>query len=431
MRRQEIEATLAGAYPVDRERIERLDIEAMEADLLADVDDLGEAGGLLDGAERPLEDADGSFAGAMPPGRARGWRPRSRRLGLGLVGAALAAVVLAVVLLSGGGAERPTSAYGAELIRYAESTPLLLLEGPGWGVRSVEGSGPRGQIEFAKASPEPHPDESLETRADVKRHVTLPAVVARRMRLTELAWYDSSDYHATLRGGKLSLSFYDSYLHKRVHLHEPGRSLKMEVPNLGVTAYVNPRSETSWRQGGPGDRAMLAYWYEGAHLIEMRASVPSLAAFRERLGWLRRVGAEEWLDAMPARVVKAADYSATVESMLKGIPLPPGFDPTKLKSEGITTDRYQVGAVVGGAVACDWFQTWDRALRRGDTATVEEAEAVLRKAESWPIFREMEKEGAYPATVIEYAVKMPSRKWYGRPLLSAAEEGLGCRTRGR
>jgi hypothetical protein len=408
MKRQEIEATLAAAYPVDRERIERLDLESLEADLLADVDEVGEA------APEDL---------APDPGRRR---RLSRPLGVGLAGAALGAVIVAIVLLAGGGAERSSRAYGAELIRYAESTPLLLLEGPGWSVRSVEQSGARGRIEFSTASPHPHPDESLETRAEVKRHVTAPAVVARRQRLVELAWYDSRDYSATVRHGKLSLSFYDTYLHKRIHLHVPGHSLKVAVQGIGVAAYVNPHSETSWRQGGPGDRAMLAYWYEGAHLIEMRASVPDLAAFRERLEWLRRVGAEDWLDAMPARVVKAADYSATVESMLTGIPLPPGFDPSRLKTEGITTDRYQVGAAVGGAVACGWFRTWDEALEADDSATVKKAEVVLLGSESWPIFREMAKEGAYPETVIEYAEKMPSRKWYGRPLLSAVEEGLGC-----
>src|SRR6185437_11116774 len=107
-------------------------------------------------------------------------------------------------------------------------------------------------------------------------------------------------------------------------------------------------------------------------LIELRAHVPDLATFRERLGWLRRVSAEEWLDAMPPQIVKSVDY----------------------------------------------------------VATAEEAEAVLRGAESWPIFREMEKEGAYPATVIEYAEKMPSRKWFGRPLLPEVDKGLGCAEKG-
>ena len=63
----------------------------------------------------------------------------------------------------------------------------------------------------------------------------------------------------------------------------PGHSSKTRIPTLGVTAYVDPRTERSWRQGGPGHRAMLAVWEEDGRLIELRAHVPDLAAFRERL----------------------------------------------------------------------------------------------------------------------------------------------------
>ena len=69
------------------------------------------------------------------------------------------------------------------------------------------------------------------------------------------------------------------------------------------------------------------------------------------------------------------------------------------------------------------------ALGSGDTATAEKAEAVLQGAGSWPIFQEMAKEGAYPATVLEYADKMPSRKWFGQPLLPQVNKGL-CSTTG-
>jgi hypothetical protein len=41
------------------------------------------------------------------------------------------------VILAGGASEHPSRAYGAELVRFAESTPLLLLEGPGWRVQNV------------------------------------------------------------------------------------------------------------------------------------------------------------------------------------------------------------------------------------------------------------------------------------------------------
>jgi hypothetical protein len=381
MRRQEIEATLTAAYPVDRERIERLDIEVMEADLLADLDD----------APAPAAEAP-----------TRGRPSRRRGLGLGLAGAVLAAAVLAVVLLTGGSAEQPTKAYGAELIRFAESGPLLLLDGPEWGVRDVSQDGGTGRINFTEKSPEPHPDEAIETRAEMKRHETPPAVIARRQRFMELVWRDGDKSWTTM----------------------PAHPVKVKIPALGVTAEVDPHTERAWDQGGPGDRLMVAVWKEGGRAIELRGSVPDLAAFRERLAWLRRVGAEEWLDAMPARVTKSVDYVATVESMLEGIPRPPGFDPAKLEEAEVTTDRYQVGAAVGGAVACSWFRTWGEALASGDAAGAAEAEAVLQGSGSWPIFREMAKEGAYPATVLEYARAMPSRRWYHRPLLPQVNEGL-------
>lgn len=419
MKRQEIEATLAAAYPIDRERIGRLDIESLEADLLADVDELGERDGLL------------LVAGATPPDRPRGWRSGSRRLGLGVAVAALAAAVVAVALLAGGGEERPSSAYGAELVRFAESSPLLLLEAPKWGIRDIGHlRSTQGYIDFTEESPEPHPDEALETRAETKRHETPPAVIARSLRFMELTWRDGSQNKIRFRDGRLRVSSYSPYEHKVVWGELPGHSFKTTIPTLGVTAYVDPRTERSWRQGGPGHRWMLAVWKEGGRLIELRAHVPDLAAFRERLGWLRRVSAEEWLDAMPPRIVKSVDYVATVEGMLEGIPQPPGFDPTTLEQAEVTTDRYQVGAAVGGAVACSWFRVWGEALGSGDTAAAEEAEAVLQGAGSWPIFEELAKEGAYPATVLEYADKMPSREWFGRPLLPEADKGLSCAERG-
>ena len=79
--------------------------------------------------------------------------------------------------------------------------------------------------------------------------------------------------------------------------------------------------------GGPGDRQMVALWHEDGYALELRAWVPDLAAFEERLGWLSRVDSQTWLDAMPAKVVKAADHDAAVREMLKGIPVPSGFKP--------------------------------------------------------------------------------------------------------
>ncbi|MBS1863995.1 MAG: hypothetical protein JSS68_20040 [Actinobacteria bacterium] len=408
MNEQELDRSLAAAYPLDRDRIERLEIESWEADLFADLD----------------------ARASMPPTPTPGRPPRRRRraLAVAVAVATLAIALVAVILLAGGGAGPSSPAYGAQLIRFAESTPLLLLEGPGWGVRNVDQrAGGEGNIEFTRSSPDPHPDQPLMTRSDVKRHITPASVVERRQRVVTMTWLDARRYKVRWRGGRLGASFYDEYLHRRVRGHEPGRWLKTTIPGLGVTAYVDPRAESTPIQGGPGDRLMVAIWREGGHLIELRASVPDLAGLRERLGWLRRVGAEEWLDAMPAKVVKAAEYGATAKAMLRGIPLPPGFDPSAIPDLGLTMDRYQVGAAVGGAVACAWFDRWSEARAAGDTAAAREAEGVLLASERrWPIFREMSKEGAYPATVAEYAEHMRSGRWFGRPLLREAEQGLGC-----
>ena len=95
-----------------------------------------------------------------------------------------------------------------------------------------------------------------------------------------------------------------------------------KLPVLETTADVDTRAEFYVNQGGPGNRQMTALWSEGGYVLELRAAVPDLAAFEERLGWLTRVDSQTWLDAMPAKVVKAADHDAAVREMLKGIPVP-------------------------------------------------------------------------------------------------------------
>lgn len=97
---------------------------------------------------------------------------------------------------------------------------------------------------------------------------------------------------------------------------------------------------------------MIAIWREGDRILSLSAWVPNLAAFRERLSWLRKVDAQTWLDAMPQRVVKAADYGAEMREMLQRLPLPAGFDPSTIPDRRVTTNRYSVGKAVGGAVAC-------------------------------------------------------------------------------
>lgn len=394
MKTQELKAALTAADPVDRARIGGLDFESMEADLLADVE-------------------------GLPPGLAalapKRRLARPRRLALTFAAAALAAAIVALLTLAGGGADRPARAYGADLVRFAESSPLLLLEGPGWRVQNViEEKGDEGQMEFVTGRPIPY--ESIQITGD-----------------EESGWRESGMFPATVRQRRVELSWRPGSLagaianaHKSPHPH--GQSW-VTVPVLQTTARVDTLAEFYVNQGGPGNHQMTALWSEDGLVLEMRAAVPDLPAFEERLAWLTRVDSQTWLEAMPAKVVKAADHDAAVREMLKGIPVPSSFSAARVPDTGLTTDRYQVGATVAGTVTCLWFRQWGEARRAGDERSAAEAERAMATAKHWPILREMAKDGAYPALVWELAAAMPSGVWHWaghtRRLLPHAE-GLGC-----
>jgi len=400
MKTRELEIALAAADPVSPLRLGGLDLAAMEAELLADLD-----------GEQPAPAPAGSQA-------VRERHPR--RLALALGSAILAALAVAAVLLAGGASEHPSRAYAADLVRFAESTPLLLLEGPGWRVQNAnEQRGPRqgeglyGSMEFVTGKPIPY--ESIRITGGPKRESEsgmLPAAV--RQRRVELSW----------RRGSLASAVADA--HKMLHPH--GQRW-VELPLLGTTAQVDTRAEFFANQGGPGNRQMTALWREGGFVLELRAAVPDLTAFEERLDWLTKVDSQTWLDAMPAKVVKAADHDAAVAEMLKGIPVPRTFKPSRVPDTGLTTDRYQVGATVTGTVSCLWFRQWGEARRSGDRAAALEAERAMATSKHWRILHEMAREGAYPELIWQLAAAMPSGLWEWGPhrwrLLPHAE-GLGC-----
>ncbi len=397
MNTRELTTALAAADPVDPTRLDWLHLEEMEAELLADLE-----------AGQP----------ATSPFEVDGPRQRHpRRLTLALGGAAIAAIAMLVIILGGGSGDRSTPAYGAELVRFAESTPLLLLEGPGWRVQNVTQyrgrqarGGTEGSMEFVTGKPVPY--ESLTMHADGTVSGMLPPSV--RQRKVDLAWY---------RG---SLADAVSAAHSWTHPH--GQRW-IELPVLGTTAQVDTRAEFYANRSAPNDHQMTAYWAEGGYVLEMRAAVPDQAAFEERLGWLEKVSSETWLDAMPAKVVKAAEHDAAVREMLKGIPVPSTFKPLRVPDEGLTTNRYQVAGSVTATVSCLWFLQWDEARRDGDSAARIEAEKAMATSKRWPILRAMAKDGAYQNTIWQLAEEMPQGYWDFRGKkrrLLAHAESLGC-----
>ena len=119
----------------------------------------GSISGYLPGlfAEIFAEPAEGQNAETIAsPGRDQGRHPRRILFVIGSSAVAIVAAILVVLGAIGGPAEKPAPAYGAELVRFAQSTPLLLLEGPGWRVQNVdEYSNGEGQLEFVTGKPIP------------------------------------------------------------------------------------------------------------------------------------------------------------------------------------------------------------------------------------------------------------------------------------
>jgi hypothetical protein len=296
---------------------------------------------------------------------------------------------------------------------------LLLLEGPGWRVQNVEEHRSRregidGSMEFVTGKPIPYEAIKISGPNKHPRESGMfpPAVRQRRV---ELDWR-----HANL---KETIAWIQGLPHPH------GRKV-VRLPILHTTAYVDTRDEFYSNQGGPGNRQMIALWAEGGFVFELRAAVPNLAAFEERLGWLTKVDQGTWEEAMPATVVLPNAFHGAVSEMLKGIPTPKTFRPGRIPTpEGIATARYQVGARVAGVVSCLWFRQWGEAQRTGDTAAEAEAVKAMGTAKHWSVLREMVKEGDYPEVLWELARNMPTGVWTWdgktHPLLPKAE-GLGC-----
>lgn len=161
-------------------------------------------------------------------------------------------------------------------------------------------------------------------------------------------------------------------------------------------------------------------------MLEFRAGVPDMSAFKADLAQLRVVDAAAWAKAMPRSVVAPAQRSAVLRTMLRGIPVPPGFNVRQIPGASLDRDRYQLGSAVSGVVACEWFADWARARKAGDDGAVNRAVAAMATAPHWPILRQMSGQGGWTQVLDGYARAMPSGRYFGRPILGDVDSGLGC-----
>lgn len=347
---------------------------------------------------------------------------RGSRLAIGL-GAALVLALAAVFVFnnSDGGPEAgPQSAYAAPLVRLAESTPLVLIGEAGWHVEGLQpSSSDEGEMQFYRGD-SPPPDE-LPNPEHLEGGVPLP--VSIRQRKAELNWYGPIEASARERSeGAPSLDTVAKVFGFRVEDRANSAEVRTTAPVLGTTAQV-----FQYEGGSPGDRDITSLWIEDGRVLEFRSSVPDMAIFKRRLASLEKVDVTSWLDAMPASVVKSADQPKAIREILSGIDLPPGFTAADVPDEGLTADRYQLGAVTVSSVACTWFARWATGRLEGNKSKVEESIKAMAGAKSWPILREMSSEGAYPQVVESLAAAMPSgHVWHKRPLEVDVESALLC-----
>lgn len=157
--------------------------------------------------------------------------------------------------------------------------------------------------------------------------------------------------------------------------------------------------------------------------VELRAQgVASRAAYDELLTQVKRADVKTWLAALPPEIVTPDKAQGAAAKILADIPLPPGFDPAKVKYEG-ANDPYQFGVRVTSEVGCRWIGEWDKAKKAGDKPAMDRAANAMRSSRGWQVLTDMNAEGGWPELFWEYSDKIALGE-----LPFNYKAGLGCDT---
>jgi len=398
MNNYDIEAAFAAANPLTADGTAALSLNGAEIEMLESI------------VSTPLNRRSAAPREARPRSR-RTMVPGRRRLAL--LAAATAVIAAALALLPSG--ERtggPPPAFAASLVRLANNSPLVLLRAPGWHVvYTYEQPGGYGEMHFVRgpATANGMPRDASDTprpvsgAASSNRPKPISNMAPAAGRVASLIWTkaDRSD-RRYLAGG---------HQHARTDL------------GVSVRRYVY--------EGGT-KRAFditASFIYRG-RVLSFRATVSSMSMFRSELRALTAVDTTTWLKAMPPSVVNSANSSHVVHDMLRGIPLPKGFNASRIRGSRLVQNRYDLGAAVTGTIACMWFADWNRARHAGDQAAVKHAIAAMSTAPHWPVLRQMASQGGWSQVLIQYAQAMRQGKILGGRWLALTpaviRSGLGC-----
>ncbi len=332
-------------------------------------------------AARPRSDRRGIFS-----------RHRGASLGISLGGLVCIAAVAALILLSGGSVrDGAHPSFAAAAVKVAEANPRLLVTAPGWSIvhaRSFEVD--KGELIYGGGEHPPY------------------GPGGRQLNLT---WYPARFYRDMLRE--------DS--HACCHVSAP------------ATSTLLGQKATTFAYDGQHPNYATVLSPQGNVFIEVNGSLGSRQEYEALLHSLRPVGVEAWLGAMPPEVLRPAARSAAIAQMLRGIPVPPGFDTSAmhfqsipappgsdafaLQSESVLTDRFMLAKSLTGAIACDWLQRWLSATRTGDGAAAQEAVDAMGTARHWPALLQMVREKGYKGNALP-----PHGQGWPSEILTAARE---------
>lgn len=253
---------------------------------------------------------------------------RARRRAPYIVGlaAAGAAITLALTQLLPSPDDDPTITTGPSVTVAPTGVPRYLVTEPGWQITWVEESDPdSGEMNFEGPN---------------GAHA-------------ELAWYPGDEFANRLEQWVLA-----------------GTPPRSQV--AGHDAYGNP--------GGP-----VLVWRAQGFVFEIRGgwSEPSML-FAQLIPTLEEIDEETWFTALPEATLLPAERAALVDSTLRSLPLPEGFDRDRLPAGQLGADESMVTLEVTHMVACAWVEQWVGADEAGDEAAKAEAVETIGGWETWP-----------------------------------------------
>jgi hypothetical protein len=355
---QELDRLLRQAQPHTDAMVESLDLDRGGQELLEEI---------VSTPSTPQFDVSHLEPVELPAAAAPAPPSRRRRALIAVTAAAAFAAAIAgptIVFRGGNDALITPGAYSGQARAVASSNPRLLIDNPDWKITHVdEFSADVGEIEFSNGD--------------------------RRL---EVHWYAADTYQ----------DYYDD----RLMVSKPKSFDLLGREGAQFTYSAN-------------DFAVMMP-VKGKNFLEIRGGVGDHAAFAAVLAQLKQVSVEQWLAAMPASVVTPGETGKVAQQMLADVPLPAGFNTSKLPHGG-TNDFYQFGAAVIGNVTCAWLKDYQSARTAGNEPGMAKVDEALGTSRTWKTLQQMNKDGDYPEVIWEFADRVHKRE-----AVDEYQQALGC-----